>query len=104
MYVENGIESACWPWPYGKNGDGYGSFGRAGKQYSAHIFIYELIKGEVPRNCELDHLCRNRSCINPEHLEPVSHTVNVRRGRGRKGISRAFDYFRRRHALKIGRA
>ena len=47
----------------------------------AHRFAYELLVGQVPEDLELDHLCRNRSCVNPSHLEPVTHQENVRRGR-----------------------
>lgn len=49
---------------------------------TAHRVFYELIKGPVPRGKILDHLCRNRRCVNPKHLEPVTHRVNILRGQG----------------------
>ncbi|MBO0884191.1 MAG: HNH endonuclease [Mycobacterium sp.] len=46
----------------------------------AHVFAYELLVGPIPTGMQLDHLCRNRSCVNPDHLEPVSQRVNLLRG------------------------
>lgn len=61
-----------------------GGYGRIknddGKLRSASRLAYELEKGPIPEGLELDHLCRVRCCINPNHLEPVTHTVNVNRG------------------------
>jgi len=51
-----------------------------GKTVRAHRFYYERINGPIPDGLELDHLCRVHSCVNPDHLEPVTHTVNMRRG------------------------
>jgi hypothetical protein len=51
----------------------------------AHQFAYMLTVGPVPDGMELDHLCRNRACCNPSHLEPVDHATNVRRGDGGPG-------------------
>lgn len=70
----------CWIWPYSTNKDGYGHFQKDGVMKDVYRWMYEQIKGPVPHGCELDHLCRNRLCVNPEHLEPVSHAVNSRRG------------------------
>lgn len=69
----------CWIWP-SSSIRGYGVFGNRG----AHVVVYELIVGPVPAGQELDHTCRRKSCVNPDHLEPVSHVENVRRGAAAK--------------------
>ena len=70
--------SGCWLW-IGCNSKrhGYGSFWMGGKVIASHIAAYRLFKGLVPEGLELDHLCRMPFCVNPDHLEAVTHTVNV---------------------------
>jgi hypothetical protein len=51
-----------------------------GRTRLAHRFFYEQKRGPIPNGLGLDHLCRNRACVNPDHLEPVEHATNVRRG------------------------
>lgn len=80
-FVQKISESnGCWLWTAFKNEDGYGKIFVAGKIKFAHRVSYELLVGPVPLGKELDHLCRNRSCVNPLHLEAVEHAVNVARG------------------------
>lgn len=74
----------CWFWNKRING-GYGRHSIMGKQYYAHRLSYEEFVGPIPEGMFLDHLCRNRSCINPEHLEVVTLAENVRRGEAGKG-------------------
>lgn len=78
-------ENGCWIWG-GKAHPktGYGKVSHNNKTYLAHRLFYELIKGEIPVGKVLDHLCRTRICINPEHLEPVSQKENINRGLGTK--------------------
>jgi len=78
------FETGCWIWPYGVKRDGYGSLQINNVSYETHKWMFEIIKGKVPKGLELDHLCRNRNCLNPEHLEMVSHAENCRRGANTK--------------------
>lgn len=73
-------KSNCWIWPYSTNKEGYGHFQKDRKQHDAHRWFFEFFRGSIPVNTELDHICRNRACVNPEHLEPVSHRENCLRG------------------------
>lgn len=76
--------SGCWIWQ-GSGRKGYGriSAGRRGDgMLSAHRVAYEIVKGPIPEGLEPDHLCRNRACINPAHLEVMTHRENVLRGEG----------------------
>jgi|SRR5687767_5564199 len=71
--------SGCWIWTATLNPDGYGRI-RVGKRtVFAHRAMYELQVGPIPAGLQLDHLCRVRECVNPEHLEPVTNRENSRR-------------------------
>lgn len=72
--------SGCWVWQAHVLPTGYGVFKLRGKMRGAHRVAYELLVGPIPTGLHLDHLCRNRRCVNPEHLEPVTCLENIRRG------------------------
>lgn len=73
--------SGCWLWVGVTNQYGYGRLSEGhSKKLSAHRVAYELIKGPIPDGMVLDHLCRVPCCVNPDHLEPVTHAENCRRG------------------------
>lgn len=72
--------SECWYFARALSKAGYGVIWNGEKVVLAHRFMYESVVGEIPKGLELDHLCRNRSCINPEHLEPVTRRENTVRG------------------------
>ena len=76
-----GHSSACWIWGMNKTDSGYGLKGSR----LAHRHYYEMVNGKVPFGLELDHLCSNRDCIRPDHLEPVTRSVNMKRAFARRG-------------------
>lgn len=74
----------CWEYFGSRDRLGYGRFGgteAAGRSLLVHRQMFEEHNGTVPKGMELDHLCRNTSCCRPDHLEAVTHQVNVARGR-----------------------
>lgn len=82
----------CWLWTgsHKRRPDGTGGYGtistggtakNGGRQVPAHRYSYELLVGPIPPGLDLDHLCRVRHCVNPAHLEPVTRSENLRRGR-----------------------
>ncbi len=70
----------CWHWTAGLQSAGYGRFSADGRDIGAHRFAYELLVGPIPEGLHIDHLCRVRHCVNPEHLEPVTQRENILRG------------------------
>lgn len=70
----------CWLWTAYTYPNGYGQFWFNGKMGYAHRFAYQQAKGAIPEGLEIDHLCGVRNCVNPDHLEAVTHRENVLRG------------------------
>lgn len=73
--------SDCWIWTGRLYHHGYGVFKFNKKNFVAHRVSWELVNGEIPADLQLDHLCKQRNCVNPEHLEPVTAHENKRRTR-----------------------
>ena len=69
----------CWLWTGEIDGKGYGVITISSKRKRAHRIIYELLVGKIPEGLQIDHLCRVRNCVNPNHLEPVTQAENKRR-------------------------
>src|SRR5687767_8862053 len=97
----------CWQWIGGRNTKGYGNFGiglpvHAGarprfKTYAVHRFSYETFIGPIQSGLTIDHLCRNRACVNPAHMEPVTHRVNVLRGTAASAVNSRKTHCKRGH-------
>lgn len=76
-------DTGCWNWTATRHGAGYGTIreGRRGSRaLMAHRVSYEIHVGPIPDGLQIDHLCRNRGCVNPAHLEPVTSRENTMRG------------------------
>lgn len=88
----------CWLWTSNISTAGYGLFKIAQRGYVAHILAYETLVGSVPDGLELDHLCKVRRCVNPEHLEPVTQRENIMRANGFAALNARKDACPNGHA------
>lgn len=87
--------AGCWEWTGRTSEKGYGDFHLNRQTVLAHRVSYELLVGPIPEGLTLDHLCRNTRCVNPAHLEPVTHGENMRR----MGLTTRQSHCRRGHEL-----
>ena len=94
--VARGTDDACWVWQASRANKTYGGFRLTKTKLArAHVFAYEQTHGPVPDGLELDHLCRNRLCVNPAHLEPVTRLENTLRGKAGEHNRKLTDEQRR---------
>lgn len=82
------MKTECWLWAGSTDRNGYGQRSWHGKNYMIHRLMYENFIGPIPTGMTLDHLCRVPTCINPSHLQIVSHKTNIERGLGISSINR----------------
>lgn len=90
--------TGCWLWLGYVDRAGYGQVRHEGRLTTAHRAVYEIVRGETAAE-DVDHRCRVRSCVNPDHLEPVSHRENMRRGSGFAGENARKTHCKRGHAF-----
>jgi len=95
----NIVESGCWEWTAFKNKKGYGMFHLVSKTPLSHRFIYEYYYGQICPDLTIDHVCRNRACVNPIHLEQVTMQINNLRGNSMSGINMRKTQCKRGHSL-----
>lgn len=92
------LPNGCWSWTAYRS-HGYGQFRWQGHIIRAHRLCYEMLISPIPINLECDHLCRNRACVNPKHIEIVTYRVNMLRGFGFGGINTRKTHCLRGHSL-----
>lgn len=90
-------EDGCWLWKGTISTNGYGRFAVNGTTRPAHRIIYEILVGPIPEGLTIDHLCRVRHCVRPDHLEPVTQYVNQSRGTSPVSINTNKTHCKRGH-------
>lgn len=82
-----GVGCGCWEWVGCVQSNGYGRAWNGNIVTYAHRVVFNIVNGPFDSSLDLDHLCRNRRCVNPSHLEPVTRSENLRRGMAGENIA-----------------
>lgn len=90
-------DEGCWEWQGYIAQNGYGRFQWEGRESYPHRFAHERFVGQIPEGFDIDHLCRNRRCVNPTHLEAVPRIVNAQRGEHPNVVQGRLGHCRRGH-------
>lgn len=94
-------DTDCHIWVGGKESRGYGQFYLGGKSIGAHVAAYMLHIGEIAKGLTIDHLCKNKSCVNPRHLEAVSMRENVLRSNNTAAINARKTHCKNGHEFSL---
>lgn len=93
------IDDSCWRWKGFIHKNGYGAFQDFRRSALAHRFSYMNLVGPIPKGLTIDHLCRTNDCVNPLHMELVSHRENIMRGNGEAYKNSIKTHCKRGHSL-----
>lgn len=94
--------SGCWLWIGALNSKGYGSVWSGSRNVGAHCVAYQLRHGSIGAGLQIDHLCRNRACVNPDHMEAVTQRINILRGNHPSMVTWRTGVCRHGHSGMIG--
>lgn len=90
----------CWNWTASLSSTGYGQFSIRHRPYLAHRLVYQMTRGPIPKGMQIDHLCRNKKCVNPQHLEIVTPAENLRRVPVRRDQTGPRPWLRKSHCRR----
>ena len=97
FWAKVNVDGVCWEWEADLSAGGYGRFNTGRRVEATHRVAYKLLVGPIPAKMQLDHLCRNRVCCNPDHLEIVTQQENIRRGYGISAVNARKTHCKRGH-------
>ncbi|PXH62351.1 HNH endonuclease signature motif containing protein [Klebsiella variicola] len=97
--VEKDLETGCWIFTGSRLPSGYGILWNGARPTGAHRISFQLYKGEIPAGKEIDHICNNRSCVNPAHLQAISHKENIHKSSTLMGVNARKSHCKRGHPL-----